>query len=95
MNPIGYVGIGYRFDRSTARVGLIRPHARPPSDLLVELDAEVGVLAIGAQERRDGAVGESFDGVDEADLHAVLPREPGLADVVPLAGLEERSLAAV
>jgi hypothetical protein len=36
-------------------------------------------------------LGEPFDGVDEADLHAVLPREPGLADVMPLTVLEERS----
>src|SRR6185437_169452 len=55
-----------------------------------ELKGELGVLAVGAEEGLDGAVGEALDGVDEADLHAVLPGDSGLVYLVPFAGLEER-----
>jgi hypothetical protein len=58
-----------------------------------ELDGEVGVLAVGAEEGLDGAMGEPLDGVDEADLHAVLPGDSGLAHLVPLTGLKQRLLA--
>jgi hypothetical protein len=55
-----------------------------------ELDGDVGVLVVGAHEGLDGASGEPLDGLDEARFHAVLPDEPGVADVVPLAGFEQR-----
>src|SRR5688500_19484490 len=56
------------------------------------LHRQVGVLTIGAHERRDLATGQLLDRIDELRLHAVLPAQPRLANLVPLARLEQRLL---
>jgi hypothetical protein len=55
-----------------------------------QLDREIGVLTVGAEKRLDGAMGQTLDGVNEANLHAVLPGHSRLAHFVPLASLEQR-----
>src|SRR6266480_2240830 len=96
--------IGGKHSERSRKSGLDTTRARSPRLLAAlsgslgledeELDGEVGGLAVGAHERRDLTSGQPLDQLDEPLLHAVLPDLPSPADLVPLAILEQRLLAA-
>src|ERR671918_1420560 len=58
-----------------------------------EFHRKIGVLVGRAHERLDLVPRQLFDRLDEPFLHRVLPVVPGLAHLVPPAGLEQRLLA--